>query len=359
MDRDRLAEALTTTIGLSPSAADAYLTLVEHGVLAAREVGERSDVPTGRIYDVLHDLEAEGYVDLLDGETLHARATDPDRVIEAIREERATLDAAASEIERRWTAPDTPDQAVSVVKRPESVYDAAADAIVGAESVVYVGGDPEHLERLAPAMETAVENGLDVRAVVCPREESADVPVESAVTRLRLAHERVQFAVFVDHQRAFVGENVRHWGEFGLIVDSDHVALTLLRAFWTTVWQFAEPYYWSDRFPVTYASVRGFVYELRPLLADGATATVTIGGTAVGSGEPRTVAGRVADVRYPLRGRAPRAPLRIGQLRPWVTLVVEEHDEPVTVGGWGAVHEDVEAHRIRLDELRLEAPHSE
>ena len=63
VNRSELISALRDA-GLSPYQADAYVTILEVGAAPVTDIAEASGVPDPRIYDVLRDLEAEGYIEL-------------------------------------------------------------------------------------------------------------------------------------------------------------------------------------------------------------------------------------------------------------------------------------------------------
>lgn len=66
--------------------AKAYLSLLTLGKSSAREVGEKSGVPQGRIYTVLNNLETQGFVTVQAGSPAYYAAQDPKEVFASIRE---------------------------------------------------------------------------------------------------------------------------------------------------------------------------------------------------------------------------------------------------------------------------------
>lgn len=78
MNGDTLADTLEDA-GLSPHQADAFVTLLERGSASATDIAKASSVPDARIYDVLRDLEEDGYIETYEQDSLHARANDHQR----------------------------------------------------------------------------------------------------------------------------------------------------------------------------------------------------------------------------------------------------------------------------------------
>jgi HTH-type transcriptional regulator, sugar sensing transcriptional regulator len=86
-------------LGLTEYEAKAYATLVGSGEATAREVHELCGVPRTRIYDILKDLAAKGFVEYLEGSPAYYRAVEPDRIMEGLRDELvASIDRSTSEL---------------------------------------------------------------------------------------------------------------------------------------------------------------------------------------------------------------------------------------------------------------------
>jgi predicted HTH transcriptional regulator len=81
MDTGELIEILQEA-GLSPYQAQAYVTLLELGAAAASELATTSGVPGLRIYDILRDLEEDGYIVTYTQDQLYARALPPSEALD-------------------------------------------------------------------------------------------------------------------------------------------------------------------------------------------------------------------------------------------------------------------------------------
>ncbi len=64
-------------LGLTEYETRAYIALVRVGPTTARNLSEKSDLPHSRIYDVLSDLEARGWVESQSGRPIRYRAKSP------------------------------------------------------------------------------------------------------------------------------------------------------------------------------------------------------------------------------------------------------------------------------------------
>ncbi|MCJ0620608.1 helix-turn-helix domain-containing protein [Haloarcula hispanica] len=68
--RDEIRAGLRK-LGPNSYEAQAYTTLLEHGVLTAVEVANRSSIPGSRTQGVLADLKQDGYIETFEGGTLN------------------------------------------------------------------------------------------------------------------------------------------------------------------------------------------------------------------------------------------------------------------------------------------------
>lgn len=85
-----------TDLGLSSYEAQAYRALLATGPAPARTVVDRSEVPEGRIYDVLDGLESRGLVRSTAGEPRRYEPVDPEDAIDRLLASRLEeLDAEA------------------------------------------------------------------------------------------------------------------------------------------------------------------------------------------------------------------------------------------------------------------------
>ena len=171
-------------LGLSEYEARAYRSLLRTGPTTAKELSRTSEVPMGRIYDVLNGLEqhrlvrsqAAGrpkkYVAVepevaLDRllaskkEELNAKAKQYESVVDTLVEE---MDGGEPVDEQFWTAAVGPDETLDLL----------CERIAAAEDeLIYVAGSPasgidlrEASSRLTTALEAALERGVDIELLL-------------------------------------------------------------------------------------------------------------------------------------------------------------------------------------------------
>jgi hypothetical protein len=180
-----------------------------------------------------------------------------------------------------------------------------------------------------------------------------EMSFEGVCTSVRRRPRPSPFIVTSDLQRSAFASNPGDVEEYGIILDNRSFTYVYFWYFLSFMW-LPWPVVYSelrDRTPVRYADVRQFMLEYESLLADGATVEVEIEGWEIASGESLTVSGPIVDVERVTE--MPRSvESRLLELTGTATLVVEGDDGVYTVGGWSAIHEDVEARRITVTDVR-------
>jgi sugar-specific transcriptional regulator TrmB len=353
MNRNELISILEDS-GLSPYQADAYVTILKMGAAPATEIVKASDVPDPRIYDVLRDLENLGYVELYEQDSLHARPHSVDEVLENLESRADRFAAAADEIEKRWEEPAMQDSTVSIVKRFETVLNKADTFIRSAQNQVLLSVDIENYQRLRPALQIAKENGAKVhislstgdgghrRNLPAP-EELADVS-----TSVRFRKLPSPFMLIVDRTKACFVPHPDSANLYGILVNDRTHAYVFHWFFLTTQWDIWEEHYdeSTDTIVGDYIDIRYCIQAIQPLLERGDTVRVRISGFDTNSGSERTIEGTVSEVLVVGAKQPPTEQLATygGQ----IGMIVETESGPVEVGGWGAMIEDLEAHKVSV-----------
>lgn len=354
MDRAALTATLEDA-GLSPYQADAYVTVLELGAAPVTRIAEASGVPDPRIYDVLRDLEGSGYIETYKQESLYARANSLDAITEDLRTRASRFTAATEEIERRWNEPSVEQSTVSIVSRFETVIKNADEFIREAETQVNVSLGVEHFERLRPALRDATDRGVHVNlSIHTPDGGTESLPDADALAEVcsEARHRRLPspFVAIVDRTKTCFAPHMGSANEYGVLVDDRTHSYVFHWYFLTTQWDTWEPIYTAldDEPPIHYIDIRYCVRDVAPLLADGATVRVRVEGTDTATGDDRVVVGVISDVV--VTGPADAADIEtVASYGGRVSLIVETDEGPIEVGGWGAMVEAVEAHRITVE----------
>ena len=173
-------------LGLSKYEARAYRSLLRTGPTTAKELSQASDVPMGRIYDVLNSLEQHNLVrSQTAGRPKKYAAVEPDTALDRLlarkREELQTridqYEAAVEELTADLEATDPIDgQFWTAAVGTEASVDLLVERLAAAERslVVVAGGVSPQFdfgtvgERVAAELEAAVDRGVDVSLLMEP-----------------------------------------------------------------------------------------------------------------------------------------------------------------------------------------------
>ena len=194
-------------LGLSEYEARAYRSLLRTGPTTAKELSRTSEVPMGRIYDVLNGLEQHRLVrSQAAGRPKKYVAVEPevalDRLLAAKKQE---LDSKAKQYESVVeTLIDEMDghepvdeQFWTAAVGPDETLDLLCERISAAEDeLIYVAGSPasgidlqEASSRLATQLEAALERGVDIELLITPS-VVAELPARN------VAHHHSQLAEY-------------------------------------------------------------------------------------------------------------------------------------------------------------------
>lgn len=334
METDRLRQALEEA-GLTGQQADAYLALLEAGQSPVIDLARRSSVSSSRIYDVVRGLEGMGFVETIERDRLFARPRDPVGVLERLRSKSETLADAADEIEERWERPDPRESRIGVRKHQESVIRGAGEAITNAEVSVELAATPEQVRRLRPEIEAAAERGVLLLLSVYDV-GLEEVPIPEGVLEVSRNPIPGPFLATVDRRYAFFSPNVHGDEPYGITIGDEILTFVLHWFFLTSQWGGQETVYSNPDHPPTYVSIEGFVRDAATMLAEGATMRLRTVGYDTETGDLVGVSGYgLDDPSYT-------------DLAGHLALSIDDGERIHTVGGWGAIVEDVEAQVIRV-----------
>ncbi len=350
MDATELTDALETA-GLPPYEAAAYVALLELRTARATDIAEASDVPRPRIYDVLGSLADRGYVELYEEGTLRARAHSPANVLEDLRGQADTFEAAADEIEERWEQPELSSTDASVVGKLRTVIERARLFIDQADHHINLSITPENFDRLRDSLERAHERGVTVHAAIHTDTGTEPPAADRFAGACKEARHRAlpaPFVALVDRRMTCFAPHPGSADQYGVLVNDQTYSFVFYWYFLTCSWMSWETIHSERRSkpPIEYIDLRRLVREIQPLVDAGATITVSVEGRDLESGDVREFDGTVSGTRYGAATEGADTPCA-----GVVTLLVDTGDGEVSVGAWGAVVEEVEATRIVVEAI--------
>lgn len=369
MESEALRETLQDA-GLSPYQSQAYVAMLELGTASARDLVAESDVPDARIYDVVRSLEDRGYVETYEQDTLRVRAHDPAEVLEDLQSRADRLESAADEIEDRWEQPELDAHAASIVQRFETVVDRARMFIEGAENQIQLSASPAQFDELKDALAGARDRGVYVQLslytdVESPGAVDADGALDAestlpsrdelAATTTEARHRPIPspFVALVDRQKACFAPHEAARNEYGVLVDDRTHEYVFHWYYVGCLWEICDEIYSArnENPPIEYVDVREFIRDVEPLVDAGDVVSVRVEGNAVATGEERSVVGAVSDVYYEGDEGEGARETGLVELAGRASFTVATDDGDFTVGGEGAMLEDVEAMRITVTDV--------
>lgn len=355
-DEEMGTEALVETleaVGLSPYEAQAYVALLDLGTASATDIADASDVPAPRIYDVLQSLEDRKYVETFEQSSLQARAHSTSEIVDDLEERSSRLERAVDEITDRWERPELSAGGASIVTRFQTVLERAETIVSESNYLVLLSTTVEHLERLQPALSDAIDRGVSVRVSV--HTEDGRLPdaaeFDRICTEARHRPLPAPFVVIGDRRRASFAHHPGSYDRYGVLMNDRTHAYVFYWYFLTNLWEPWEVVYdaSSGEYPAEYFDIRHLVRDLRAAdWTESGPVRIRVEGFDTDSGEERRVEGTIVDIRAPYDAESTTGFGLVGQ----VTIDLDVDGDRVTVGGWGAILEEIEGTRITL----LDAP---
>ncbi|QSG12958.1 Sugar-specific transcriptional regulator TrmB [Halapricum desulfuricans] len=356
MDADELRRALESA-DLTKYEAEAYLTLIEYGQLAAVDVSSKSSIPTSQVYETLRSLEEQGFVETIERDRLHAEPKEPGEILAQLRTHGELLTAAADELEDRWEEPELDDHRVSVVKQPETVYkhvrSGLEDATVSADLTVSF----DQLKLLLPELEAAADRDVFIRIHLYDEpdlhEKAASLGLADSNLNIRVGTIPGPFIAIIDRNSLFFAPNSRADEDYGILMNDNILSFITHWYFLSCQWHVWEPLFGSGRHWTEYDSLEEFMRDIVPLFDDGAEIQLTVRGNYIDSREACIEQGQLVEAFYPTRYTGSGSELSLEDLSSYATIYIDTGEEVLSVGSWGAVYEDIEAHRITITDIQF------
>jgi sugar-specific transcriptional regulator TrmB len=355
MNGEELIETLEDA-GLSPYQADAFVTLLGLGSASATEIAQASSVPDARIYDVLRGLEESEYIETYQQDSLHARAHDPADVLADLRLRANRFETAAEEIEDRWDQPDIEEHQLSILKRLDTVLTQAEQLIREAQTQVHVGVTVDQYYELEDALACAVERGADVKVCLVPSlDREMELPSTESLARTcteaRTRPAPSPFVALIDRSWTCFSPHGRSTNEYGVIVNDMTHTYVFYWYFLTNLWEGYESIYSArnEELPITYVDIRHCLRKIVPLFENGMLIEATVNGIETETGHEISLRGTITDVTYAGEHREETYPTPLSQLAGEASFTLETDDGTYTIGGWGAMIEEIEAIQITIE----------
>ncbi|MFC7079339.1 TrmB family transcriptional regulator sugar-binding domain-containing protein [Halorussus caseinilyticus] len=242
------------------------------------------------------------------------------------------------------------DARVGVTKRVETAVENARDLISDAETVVEIAGTADQIQLLLPALREARERGVIARASVYASDGRTTIEgfdPEGALSELRVCSIPGPFLVVIDRHRTCFAPNTRSDEDYGVLVYDRILPFVFHWYYLTCLWNLYPTVYVDDSDQFTYVTLEEFVLDCYRLVADDYDLRVLLEGVDLATGAETTIDGTVTDISFLGDHRKPDR-TALSDLGAYTVVSLDAGDETYTLGGWGAVFEDVEVRRISL-----------
>lgn len=350
-------EGVLADAGFSGYEAEAYLGLLRLRDASVADLAEECTVPRSRLYDVLRNLEADGYVETYEQGTMRARIANVTPAVEELRDWSAELDEAADKLEDLWEQPRFEHTDISVFQTHGATIREARARIDAASQAVQLCVSADELLELTDTLREAVDRGVVVRIAVhagsSEPESDAELPAlfPEVAAEVRRCESTMHFVALVDGTLAALAVDNEWDGEYGLVVD-DNTLTSILH--WYYQLQLWEP--WDTLYseaigsPTTYVSIRELIRDIESVRTDGETVRVRVEGVDTQRKEEVTIEGEVVEVIY--TDIYEERDVTFAQQFIQAALRIRDDDGvEYTVGGYGAVLEDIRAIQMSITSI--------
>jgi len=341
VSEEEVFKLLLRRLGLSPYEASAYSALVRYGPLTATELSKITHIPQSRVYDVVSKLMKKGFVAVSGGSPSVYRAIRPSVALRAYSEEVAknlsSMAAKAAEIGEtlRGLQPLLEDARIwSTTSLSTTVYEMAS-LLSSARVEVLAALSLDAFQRLQRDLQAASERGVSVCLVTydeLPPQRYLDEQYERRTRGPQILvsdRQEVLIATRWDPAReqayAFTTSNqelMRVFVEYYLMIARGMAKLVYTR-------------FGREITERSFLYLQRAVSLVKELWRSRMRAEVLVQGVDTKTYEPVEVSGIARKVYIDMR-------------RGVTTLYIRSGKELVSVGGWGAYLEDIQANFIHV-----------
>lgn len=351
-------EGVLADAGFSGYEAEAYLGLLRLRDASVADLVEECSVPRSRLYDVLRNLEGDGYVETYEQGSLRARIANVTPAVTELREWSEELDDAADRLEDLWEQPRFEHTDISVFQTHSATIREAIGRIESANQAVHLCVSPDELLELADTLRDAVDRGVVVRVAIhtdaaAETDEDQDVPslFPEVATEVRRCETSMHFVTLVDGTHAMLAVDNEWDGQYGLVVDDNTLTSILHWYYQLQLWEPWDTLYTeSIGSPSTYVSIRELIRDIESLRTDDETVTVHVKGVDTQRREEVSIEGEVIEVIY----TDIYEELDVTFAQQFIQAALKIRDEEgieYTVGGYGAFLEDIRAIQMSITSI--------
>jgi sugar-specific transcriptional regulator TrmB len=346
-------ETVLVEAGFSGYEAEAYVGLLGLRDATVGELAQSCSVPRSRLYDVLRNLEDEGYIETYEQGTLRARIANVTPTVRELRDRSENLRDAAEELEDRWNRPRFQHTDISVFQTASAAVQGAVAQVEAADHAVQLCASGDEVVDLRDTLAGAIDAGVAVRIAISDEPETAvpaDLPdlFPSVATEVRRCETNMPFVALVDGSVAVFAIDNEWDGEYGLVVDDNTLTSILHWFFQLQLWEPWDTLYSASvGGPEVYVSVRQLIRDIEALRTEDEAVRVLVEGVDTHTSEVVEFEGEVVEVIYTDIYRDHDVTFAQQFMQASLRIRTDSGRE-YTVGGYGAVLEDIRAIQITI-----------
>jgi len=337
-------------LGLTKREAEVYLTLLIKNGATVKELLESLDIHQPQLYNIIQSLIRKGFIRASSGRPRVYTASDISALIDVQKMKfdllKSTLQEELAKIKSR---PEEEGPYISMVRSLEGVLASIIETINAAEVEIRAELPAPIFEELKPYLLGALQRNVNLYLLVYPGTVSFE-EFERFKDQVKIKTSELGnfLLVISDLSRAVYAKRrffsihklpVSNTEVYGYVIHEKDLLLRLLNIH-NNLWIKAkEVLCWIPRpelYPKIFIEFSMALNELETLLRLGYTPIVTVEGRDVKNGFPLKIRGRVRSVN------------RFGIVS---NFVLECEKGTLTIGGFDAEVEDVEAQRVTIDKI--------
>ena len=346
MSRKSNAEELMLklrNLGLTPYEAKAYLVLLRNKVMTSTQISKEAHIPQPRVYDVLKSLEDKGLVIVSEGRPKLYRVEEPRkalkklayRIIEKVKENYLSLVDVLEEM--YVSKAEEVREEIWKLNSPNRIYDKILDVISNAQVELLISAYDHMLDKLKPRLKKLNRKGVSICLITYSYSEPQKYVDEHRVKKT------IGTVIVIADRSEMVF--VTNWHEplrvvpTGFYTKNIHLIRLFNEYFIHNLRDFAEPIYtsWGKKvFTRKFLNLVRAIDMINILRRSGRKVTVKVSGRYVKTGK-----------KVFLEGEPVRTVYNVAEGVAQIFVRTPDGRE-VSVGGWQAYLEDVEAEYVEV-----------
>lgn len=336
-------------LGLTNYEAKAYIALIMRGISTASEIIEVSSIPQPRIYDIMTSLEEKGFVETQEGRPRKYRPINPKiafhRYMEQLKEKQRHVTEVLSEVYSGKFVKERP--AIWITRGEANIIGRSLQTIKEAETELLVA-IPSHLSpRLIKDLKEAYKRGVNISLVLYHDKmderilkelgEIAEIRVREVPSMITVIADR-DIAVICSHEAIPPTPLPIRSGSYGITLENRELVKILSDFYHYTLWRPAKSL--TRKPPIKYPSKFVYIWnaikEIKRLQVKGTKVLAIVEGRYVKTGQQTRFEAPITDIVWNPKNAV------------YSIILEPKKGERISVGGWGASVEDVEANVITI-----------